>query len=479
MNAPNRTLTPSQLAQLEQAYAKGPGEAWCALAEAYLARGRYMESMMVAKRGARASPDDPAPHLMLARIYGAQRKVDKARAAVAEALKIAPDDVEVVAAAREHGLAAPAVSAAPAVAATAAEGVDRPAQAISAEADAAASEAEPPGADDADRSRWSAELVRRYGEPEPEEPSVRRRRAKRGLLRTAVLAVALGVALAGAAGLASSRRARSAEQQQMLGEAKRLLTLDSWAAYRDAQATCERAAGLGGDAGAAHGCAAWAAVVRWAEHGEGEPLRAQAVEHLSRSGPEGERPRDAVLAAAWLKLHAGDARGAADMLRALSIDDGSAPVRAALGVALAEAGDPDGGRDALLGAQQLAPGSPRIAQQLADQLRRRGGEGEEHAATLYEIVLQKLAPDHAPSLIGKAHLLLDVKNGPAALTTARRVAELKEPGSPRQRARALALEARALALMGKKAEAETAQRDARNLDSAAPELREPLAQAQR
>jgi hypothetical protein len=479
MNAPNRTLTPTQLAQLEQAYAKAPAEGWHALAEAYLARGRYMEAMVVAKRGARACPRDPAPHLMLARVHGAQRKVEKARTAAAEALRIAPGDAGVLALARELGLVAPeaaTAAAAPDASAAVESGVGGSANGASASGPAGGDDAS--GGDDGTRSRWTEELERRFGDPEPEERSTRRRRAKRSVLRTVALAVALGVALAGAAGVVSSRRARAEEQQRLLADAKRLLEKDSWSGYRDAQATCERAAELGGEAAAAaHGCAAWAAVVRWAEHGEGEPLRAKAMEHISSSGPAAERPRDAVLAAAWLELHGGNPRGAADLLRARSAADGTAPLRAALGAALSEAGDPDGGRDALLAAQQLAPGSPRIAQQLADQLRRRADDGPEQAATLYEIVLQKLAPDHAPSLIGKAHLLLDVKNGPAAIATAQRVAELKEQASPRQRARALAIEARALALLGKQAEAEAANRDARALDAAAPELREPLAQA--
>ncbi|HET7754882.1 MAG TPA: hypothetical protein VFK85_13315, partial [Anaeromyxobacteraceae bacterium] len=312
----------------------------------------------------------------------------------------------------------------------------------------------------------------------PEDPSARRSRARRGLLRTVALAAALGLALLGISSVVSSRRARAEEQRQLVAEARRLLDKDSWAAYRDAQATCERAAELGGDGAAqAHGCAAWAAAVRWAEHGDGEPMRAKAVEHLSSAGADADRPRDAVLAAAWLKLHGGDAKGAVDLLRARSAADPSAPVRAALGAALGESGDADGARDELLAAQQLAPGSPRIAQQLADQLRRRGGDGPEHAAMLYEIVLQKLAHEHVPSLIGKARLLVDAKSGPAALVVAHRVSELKEQASPRQRARALALESRALALEGRKAEAEAAERDARALDAGAPELREPLAQA--
>jgi hypothetical protein len=293
------------------------------------------------------------------------------------------------------------------------------------------------------------------------------------------LAVALGAGLAATAAIASSRRAQAEEQQRLLTAARGLLDADSWAAYREAQSTCERAAGLRGDgAAAAHGCAAWAAAVRWAEHGEGEPLRVQAEKHLQQAGAAGARPRDAILAAAWLELHSRDVKGAVDLLRARAATDGSAALRAALGTALAAAGDADAAREALLAAQQLAPGSPRVAQQLADELRRAPPDGPRHAETLYEIVLQKLAPEHAPSLLGKARLLLDGKDAPGALATARRVAALGERASPRQRARALALEAHALAQLGKKDEAEAAAGAARALDAAAPELREPLARAQ-
>ncbi|HET7755546.1 MAG TPA: tetratricopeptide repeat protein, partial [Anaeromyxobacteraceae bacterium] len=168
MTPPNRTLTPSQLAQLEQAYANAPGEGWRALAEAYLARGKFMEALVVTKRGARARPEDPAPHLMLARVQGAQRKPDKARAAVAEALKLAPADPEVLAAAREHGLAAPeappvAAAPAPVSPGAPAEGGDgaAPGNAAAAEPDASAGErAADAGADPDARARWTDELAR-------------------------------------------------------------------------------------------------------------------------------------------------------------------------------------------------------------------------------------------------------------------------------------------------------------------------------
>jgi hypothetical protein len=57
------------------------------------------------------------------------------------------------------------------------------------------------------------------------------------------------------------------------------------------------------------------------------------------------------------------------------------------------------------------------------------------------------------------------------------VTDLNDQVSPRQRARALALQARALALLGKKPEADAAEREARSIDASAPELREPLAHA--
>ena len=78
MPAPQR-LSPAELASLEQAFASDPGsESYRPLAEAYLTMGRFMEAMVVSKRGIRNHPEDPAPRVLLARVHAGQHKDEKA-----------------------------------------------------------------------------------------------------------------------------------------------------------------------------------------------------------------------------------------------------------------------------------------------------------------------------------------------------------------------------------------------------------------
>src|SRR5512142_2983621 len=91
MPAPGPRLSPAELASLEQAFASDPGsETYRPLAEAYLSMGRYMEAMVVSKRGIKSHPDDPAPRLLLARVHLAQHKDEKALEVIGEALQRAP-----------------------------------------------------------------------------------------------------------------------------------------------------------------------------------------------------------------------------------------------------------------------------------------------------------------------------------------------------------------------------------------------------
>jgi cellulose synthase operon protein C len=67
------------IAQLEMAFAKDPTlEACLTLAGAYLSENRFMEAMVVCKKGIRNHPDSVDGKLLLARIYSEQGKVPKA-----------------------------------------------------------------------------------------------------------------------------------------------------------------------------------------------------------------------------------------------------------------------------------------------------------------------------------------------------------------------------------------------------------------
>ncbi|HET9553058.1 MAG TPA: tetratricopeptide repeat protein, partial [Anaeromyxobacteraceae bacterium] len=141
MPGPKRQFTAAELAALEHAFAADPSsDAYRPLTEAYLAAGRFMEAMVVCKKGVKAHPDDPGAKVLLARVYADQGKDRKAleelasvlasfpnfaagnllagqlhlrlgaraegEAALRRAAEAAPSDPEVQAALQKHGVAA-------------------------------------------------------------------------------------------------------------------------------------------------------------------------------------------------------------------------------------------------------------------------------------------------------------------------------------------------------------------------------------
>ena len=61
---PVKTPSPQELAKLEHAFASDPGsDAYRPLAEAYLGMGRFMEAMVVCKKGVKAHPNRPDPRV--------------------------------------------------------------------------------------------------------------------------------------------------------------------------------------------------------------------------------------------------------------------------------------------------------------------------------------------------------------------------------------------------------------------------------
>ena len=88
-----KTLSPAELAKLEHAFATDPAsEAYKPLAEAYLGMGRFMEAMVVCKKGVKAHPSVADPRVLLARVYADQGKDKKAIEELQGALQVAPTD---------------------------------------------------------------------------------------------------------------------------------------------------------------------------------------------------------------------------------------------------------------------------------------------------------------------------------------------------------------------------------------------------
>ncbi|HTN52226.1 MAG TPA: tetratricopeptide repeat protein, partial [Anaeromyxobacter sp.] len=140
MPTPGKPLSPAELSALEHAFASDPAsDAYRPLVEGYLSAGRFMEAMVVCKKGVKAHPDDPSARLLLARVYAEQGKDRKAleelgailaayptyaaasrmagllhlrlgdraqgEAALRRAAEAAPDDPETRAALAKHGIA--------------------------------------------------------------------------------------------------------------------------------------------------------------------------------------------------------------------------------------------------------------------------------------------------------------------------------------------------------------------------------------
>lgn len=88
-----KTLSPAELAKLEHAFATDPAsEAYKPLAEAYLSMGRFMEAMVVCKKGVKAHPTIPDARVLLARVYADQGKDKKAIEELQSALQVSATD---------------------------------------------------------------------------------------------------------------------------------------------------------------------------------------------------------------------------------------------------------------------------------------------------------------------------------------------------------------------------------------------------
>ena len=82
---------------LELDFAKNSSiDACLPLVEAYMAANRYMEAMVVCKKGVKAHPSVADPRVLLARVYAEQGKDKKAIEELMGALQVAPSDKHVL-----------------------------------------------------------------------------------------------------------------------------------------------------------------------------------------------------------------------------------------------------------------------------------------------------------------------------------------------------------------------------------------------
>ena len=91
-----RGLTHASVTELELQFAQNPrSDAYIALCEAYLAQGRFMEAMVVSKKGIKAHPDAIEAKLLLSRVYASQKKYPRALQTLTAATAAHPDDARV------------------------------------------------------------------------------------------------------------------------------------------------------------------------------------------------------------------------------------------------------------------------------------------------------------------------------------------------------------------------------------------------
>jgi tetratricopeptide (TPR) repeat protein len=531
MPAPTQRFSAAELTSLEHAFAADPtSESYRPLAEAYLALGRYMEAMVVCKKGVKAHPEDPSPRLLLSRVYADQGKDRKALeelqavlqawpafaaanrmagalhlrlgerdagiAALHRALEAAPGDAETIAMLAKNGIAvaAPAPvaprAAAPSVAprtgvpvAPRTTGAAMPSAAGVAIARAAAPRAfeleqpvpTPPPVKTAS-SAYADALAEKYATREFSLESLEKGRGvKKKSKSTAIVTVALAaVVVSGLGGWAvftHQRKTKIETIDKLIKEAQGLLERDAWPAYKEAAVKSAEVVELDDKVLSGHAYLAWVDAVRWAEHAEGDPVRDEAQKAHAAGKALGKHSH-LVAAEAFLRYFSNDTAGGIEVLQGvLGGDEGSQSpfLMGVLGALQLAGGDLDAARDTLTKAQKANPGDARLAQLLAEQFRRRGIGYELQASGMFDLAL-RIQKDHVPSLLGKSLLLLDRGQLDEAVKGAERTLDPRIESSPRQRALALMIRASVRHAQGKGVEAAADEAEAARLDPRGSEL---------
>lgn len=490
-----KTLSPAELAKLEHAFATDPAsEAYKPLAEAYLGMGRFMEAMVVCKKGVKAHPQIADPRVLLARVYAEQGKDKKAIEELQSAVQVSPNDKaalrmlgalqlkggeasgkdtllkaweadpqdgETLELMSKNGVAvprpaappppppAPVVVAAPPVLAP----VEPPAGATATSAvqpPVAARPSQPPRAPRASQPVAARAPVRRPVSDEDEEVvsdvSQVPRKKGGGASKTVFLAMAIGVPLfaVGYYVIGQQRAAAIRDANKAIREATAELKKDNFKAYQETIDKAESALALNGNAETnrnARGLLAYAYTIRWGEHVHDEANRENAEKNIQTGLSNKEESAYLHAAEAMFAFYSGKA---ADGLKA--IDERIAAAEAqkknvslyylTRGIILMNSGDLETAKDALEKAQGIAPDDPRVYAALGQLNRRRGAA--EAALLAFSNAVKYGNNKHPDGLLGAATLMLDQENpGNGYCLAAKNVKDLSgmtEFTSPRQQA---------------------------------------------
>jgi len=537
MAAP-KTPTPAELASLEHAFAADPSsEAWRPLTDAYLSMGRFMEAMVVAKKGVKAHPSDATARLALARVYAEQGKDRKALEEVQGALaahpahpaanlmagglhmrlgekgpgtealrraaQAAPSDPQVKAALEQWGVALPPpppapppapppLAAAPAVAPTGTPPVLSRAPAAPARepvAEAPAPPAGPPPAVRPSKSQgrldrnleYARELADKYQTQEwqistgetGELPVAKPPKQSHSLRSTLLLVVGLAIVLGGWWSFTSWRRDRDEKVARLLKEASELIAKDSHGGYKQASALLEQVLQKDPASLAGHAYLAYIDALRWGEHGEGDTFREEAQKHLVAARREASSHSHMIAADAYLKAYGGDPQGAIADL-----------TRVLKG--------PEAGTSGLLfgalGVLQMKSGDLDSARESLTTARKFADRdvrvnqmlaevyrraGQARKAKTFYDAAYLLSREHVPTLLGAATVYIDEGQYDTALKFVQAVMDASDV-SPRQRALAQALRGTILFAKGRAAEGAKDEQDALTLDPTNPDIQDQI-----
>jgi tetratricopeptide (TPR) repeat protein len=492
MPPPPKTLSPAELAKLEHAFATDPAsEAYKPLAEAYLGMGRFMEAMVVCKKGVKAHPSLADPRVLLARVYADQGKDKKAleelqgalgvqpadrpalrltaalqfkggegeaaRATLQKAYEVDPTDGETLELFEKHGVAVPKKEAPPPPPPPAPVVVQAPM--APAEADADDGQTPPPapprrsgpgsGARAAARAaaRPAARRPARDDDEEPvseltDLPEPRRKSSGSAAGRAVFFLLIFTVPLAAGAyyGIGQWKAKRAREVKKLLEATNDLLKKDTWDSYKKAIESANAALDIDPSSGKAHSYLAYAYAVRWGEHERDDQNRKEAEEHLKEAEASKDNLPSFVYAAEALIPYYGGKR--ADALKAIeervksaeAENKRSALLYLTLGLIQMNQGDLERARESLEKAQNLAPDDPRVYVSLGNLMRRRGADGQ--ALNYFNSALKYSHNSHPDALVGTALLILDQENPGAGYGTAAKylksLLESDPPPSPRQ-----------------------------------------------
>ncbi|WP_338279913.1 tetratricopeptide repeat protein [Corallococcus caeni] len=496
--SPSKTLSPTELAKLEHSFASDPSsDAYKPLAEAYLDLGRFMEAMVVCKKGVKAHPTAADPRLLLARVYAAQNKDKKALEEVMGALQVQPEDkaalrmagvLQIKGGEAEVGrgnllkayqadpgdpetvtllqqykveiprpaapvpvlapVAAPPPAAAEAPAAatvpvTAPPAATQPAATPVGRINAPSQQAARTARTSDDSAPRRPRVVVEEVEDDDDEPSPRRQGGSKGKgskMLSLVLLILIPLFAGGYGFYSAQAKKRGRELKKNLDVATEQLKHDSFASYKKACEAADLALEVDPDSTAAHGYLAYAYAIRWGEHGGGDDARRQAEEHLAAAQKGKELSSHLIAAQALIKTYSGDGKGALASLetQVKELNDqnkASSLLYLTLGLIQMNAGDLERARDSLERAQALAPDDPRVYAGLGAVYRRLGQDNT--AWKNYDFAL-RYEKDHPESLLGRSLLMLeqDEPNYAVASRDIKKLLEAEPPPSPRQLAAA-------------------------------------------